>query len=68
MLEIARASQTYPYLWEHMTAEHEKCSSRKDAVEAARHLMAVKAAWMDADIELSVNVRSALEWRPDDWQ
>ena len=29
--------------------------------------MAGKAAWMDADIELSVNVRSALEWRPDEW-
>lgn len=29
--------------------------------------MAEKASWMDADIELSVNVRSALEWRPDDW-
>ena len=30
--------------------------------------MAEKASWMDADIELSVNVRSALEWRPEDWE
>ncbi len=67
VLEIARANRTYPHLWEHITAEHEKCSSRKDAVEACRRLMAGKAAWMDADIELSTNVRSALEWRPDEW-
>lgn len=68
VLEIARANRTYPYLWEHTTATHEKCASRKEAVEASRRLMAKKASWMDADIELSVNVRSALEWQPDDWQ
>ena len=67
VLEIARANRTYPYVWEHITAEHEKCSSRKAAVDASRRLMANKASWMYADIDLSVNVRSALEWRPDEW-
>ena len=68
VVEVARASREYAYLWEQITVAHEKCSSRKDAVEASRRLMAEKASWMDADIELSVNVRSALEWQPDDWQ
>ena len=30
-------------------------------------LMAGKTAWLDADTEISVNVRSAIEWRPDEW-
>ena len=67
VVEVARASRDYAYLCEQVTVAHEKCSSRKEAVEASRRLMSEKASWMDADIELSVNVRSALEWRPDDW-
>ena len=66
VLEVARASREYAYLWEHITAAHEKCSSRKAAVEAGRRLMAEKIDWLDAGMEVSVNVRSALEWRPDE--
>ena len=29
--------------------------------------MAEKFDWLDADMDVSVNVRSALEWRPDEW-
>ena len=67
VIEVARASREYAYVWEHITAAHEKCSSRKAAVEAGRRLMANKIDWLDADMEVSVNVRSALEWRPD-WE
>ena len=67
VIEVAKASRQSAYLWEHITAAHEKCSSRKAAVEAARRLMADRSDWLDADMEVSVNVRSALEWRPEDW-
>ena len=34
---------------------------------AGRRLMAEKADWVGPDNEISVNLRSALEWRPDEW-
>ncbi len=43
----------YAYLWEHVAAAHEKCSSRKAAVEAGRWLMAEKIDWLDADLEIN---------------
>ena len=30
--------------------------------------MAEKADWVGPDNEISVNMRSALEWRPDEWE
>lgn len=66
VVEVARASRDYAHLWEQVTVAHERCSSRKDAVEAGRKLMVEKASWMDADIDLSASVRSAFEWRPDE--
>ena len=30
--------------------------------------MAEKVDWVDADMDVSVNVRSALEWRPEEWE
>ena len=68
VVEVARLSREYAHLWEHITAAHEKCSTRKAAVEAGRRLMAEKVDWVDADMDVSVNVRSALEWRPDEWE
>ena len=56
------------HVWEEVAVAHEKCSSRKGAVDAGRRLMAEKAEWVGPDMEISVNVRSALEWRPDDWE
>ena len=66
VLELARASKDYPYVWEQITVAHERCANRKAAVEAGRRLMAEKVDWLIADMEISINVRSALEWRPED--
>ena len=44
VVEVARASRDYPHVWEEVAVAHEKCSSRKAAVEAGRRLMAEKAA------------------------
>ena len=68
VLEVSRAHRTLPYLWEEVAIAHAKCSSRKEAVEAGRRLMAEKADWLDVDIQLEVSLRSALEWRPEEWE
>ena len=68
VIEVARASRDHPYVWEEVAVAHEKCSTRKAAVEAGRRLMAEKSEWLGPDMEISVNVRSALEWRPEDWE
>ena len=67
VLEVARAHADKPYLWEGVTVVHAKCASRSDAVEAGRLLMTDKCGWLSTDIEISVNIRSALEWRPEEW-
>ena len=68
VVELARASRDHPHVWEHITSAQEKCSSRAAAVEAGRRLMAEKADWVGPDAEISVNIRSALEWRPEEWE
>ena len=66
VVELARAHRDLSHIWAHVTVAQEKCSSRKEAVEAARRLMAEKVEWVGEDTEISVNVRSALEWRPEE--
>ena len=41
-------------------------ATRKSAVEAGRRPMAEKAEWGGPDNEISVNVRTALEWQPNE--
>ena len=31
-------------------------------------MMIDKAGWLDGDIKIQVNIRSALEWQPRDWE
>ena len=45
-----------------------KRAPRDEAVEIGRLMMVDKAGWLDGDIEIQVNIRSALEWRPEDWE
>ena len=68
VLEVARAHASLPYLWEQITVAHEKRATRDEAVEIGRLMMIDKAGWLDCDIEIQVNIRSALEWRPEDWE
>ena len=68
VLEVARAHGTLPYLWEQIIVAHEQRATRDEAVEIGRLMMIDKAGWLDGDMEIQVNIRSALEWRPEDWE
>lgn len=53
VVEVARVSRDYAYLFEEIAVAHEKCPSRQAAVEAGRKLMAEKVDWVGADIEVA---------------
>ena len=68
VVEVSREDRDHPHVIEQLTVAHVKCASRKEAIEAGRKLMAEKVGWLDGGITVEVTLRSALEWRPEDWE
>ena len=68
VLEVSREDRDHPHVFEQLTVAHAKCASLKKAVEAGRKLMAEKVGWLDGGATVEVTLRSALDWRPEDWE
>ena len=68
VVEVSREDRDHPHIFEQVTVAHVKCASQKEAIEAGRKLMAEKAGWLDGGTTVEVTLRSALEWRREDWE
>lgn len=67
VIEVARPIADKPNLIEQVAVLHTKCATRSDAIETGRLMMADRSGWLDAGTEIEVSIRSALEWRPEEW-